>query len=280
MPYLEQTVTDVRPWSSRTFSLKLTRPENFDFVNGEFVTIGLRQEGKLVARAYSIVSTRDDPHLEFLSIHVPGGPLTSKLAQVKPGDTVWVNSKATGSLTLDHVLPGRHLYMLATGTGLAPFMSLVRDPRTMDAFEKIVLVHTVRTVAELAYREELEARAGDNFIYLPTVTREPFELSAALFGRLRFRRIVHTRRPAARRPCAGPRDAVRQPGHEQADEPVSQGPGLDHDQPPRRGQFHGGSGFRHPSQLSVRRILFPLGERKFIAAMQPERGHQLQPFQA
>ncbi|MGA9990766.1 MAG: FAD-binding oxidoreductase, partial [Thiobacillaceae bacterium] len=138
MPYLEQTVTDVRPWSSRTFSLKLTRPENFDFVNGEFVTIGLRQEGKLVARAYSIVSTRDDPHLEFLSIHVPGGPLTSKLAQVKPGDTVWVNSKATGSLTLDHVLPGRHLYMLATGTGLAPFMSLVRDPRTMDAFEKIV----------------------------------------------------------------------------------------------------------------------------------------------
>lgn len=177
MPYLEQTVTDVRPWSSRTFSLKLTRPENFDFVNGEFVTIGLRQEGKLVARAYSIVSTRDDPHLEFLSIHVPGGPLTSKLAQVKPGDTVWVNSKATGSLTLDHVLPGRHLYMLATGTGLAPFMSLVRDPRTMDAFEKIVLVHTVRTVAELAYREELEARAGDNFIYLPTVTRELFELT-------------------------------------------------------------------------------------------------------
>ncbi len=177
MPYIEQTVTDVRPWSARTFSLKLTRPETFDFVNGEFVTIGLRQEGKLVARAYSIVSTRDDPHLEFLSIHVPGGPLTSKLAQVKPGDTVWVNSKATGSLTLNHVRPGRHLYLLATGTGLAPFMSLVRDPQTMDVFEKIVLVHTVRTVAELAYREELEARAGDNFIYLPTVTREPFGFS-------------------------------------------------------------------------------------------------------
>ena len=177
MPYLEQTVTDVRPWSSRTFSLKLTRPEGFDFVNGEFVTIGLRHEGKLIARAYSIVSTRDDPHLEFLSIHVPDGPLTSKLVQVQPGDTVWVNSKATGSLTLDHVQPGRHLYMLATGTGLAPFVSLVRDPNTLAAFEKIILVHTVRTVAELAYREELEARAGDDFIYLPTVTREPFDFS-------------------------------------------------------------------------------------------------------
>ncbi len=177
MPYLEQTVTDVRPWSARTFSLRLTRPESFDFVNGEFVTIGIRQEGKLVARAYSIVSTRDDPHLEFLSIHVPDGPLTSKLVQVRPGDTEWVNSKATGSLTLDHVLPGRHLYMLATGTGLAPFMSLVRDPQTLGAFEKIILVHTVRTVTELAYREELEARAGKDFIYLPTVTREPFDFT-------------------------------------------------------------------------------------------------------
>ena len=193
MPYLEQTVTDVRPWSSHTFSLKLTRPENFDFINGEFVTIGLRQEGKLIARAYSIVSTRDDPHLEFLSIHVPDGPLTSRLAQVRPGDTVWVNSKATGSLTLEHVLPGRHLYLLATGTGLAPFMSLVRDPQTLGTFGKIILVHTVRTVAELAYREELEARAGNDFIYVPAVTREPFDFSlrcsdAFISGEL-FKRI-------------------------------------------------------------------------------------------
>jgi ferredoxin--NADP+ reductase len=174
MPYHEETVTDVHPWSARTFSLKLTRPEQFDFINGEFVTLGLRTEGKLIARAYSIVSTRDDPHLEFLSIHVPDGPLTSRLAQIRPGDKVWVNSKATGSLTLAHVQPGRHLYMLATGTGLAPFMSLVRAPETWQSFEKIILVHTVRTTAELAYREELQARAGSNFIYQPTVTREPF----------------------------------------------------------------------------------------------------------
>jgi ferredoxin--NADP+ reductase len=174
MPYLQQTVTDVHPWSPNTFSIKLTRPDGFDFTNGEFVTIGLRQGGKLIARAYSIVSTRDTPHLEFLSIHVPEGELTSQLVQVRPGDTVWVNSKPTGSLTLKHVQPGRHLYMLATGTGLAPFMSLVRDAQTFSGFEKVILTHSVRTVAELAYREELESLVGDNFMYVPAVTREPF----------------------------------------------------------------------------------------------------------
>jgi ferredoxin--NADP+ reductase len=177
MPYLEQTVTEIHPWSTHTFTLKLTRPESFNFVNGEFVTIGLKREGKLLARAYSIVSTQADPYLEFLSIHVPDGPLTRHLVQVRPGDAVWVNSKTTGSLTLGHVLPGRHLYLLATGTGLAPFMSLVRDAASFAAFEKVILVHTVRTVAELAYRDELTARQGADFLYLPSVTREPFEFS-------------------------------------------------------------------------------------------------------
>jgi ferredoxin--NADP+ reductase len=174
MPYSEQTVTAVRPWSDRTFSLTLTRPADFAFANGEFVTIGLKSDGKLIARAYSIVSTQDDDHLEFLSIHVPEGPLTSRLVKVRPGDSVWVNSKATGSLTLAHVLPGRNLYLLATGTGLAPFMSLIRDPATYRAHEKIILAHTVRTEAELVYREELETRAGDALRYVPTVTREAF----------------------------------------------------------------------------------------------------------
>lgn len=114
------------------------------------------------------------PELEFLSIHVPDGPLTSQLVQVRPGDSVWVNSKPTGSLTLEHVKPGRMLYMIATGTGLAPFMSLVRDPETFARFEHVVLVHSVRTEAELAYREELESRADGRFHYVPTVTREPF----------------------------------------------------------------------------------------------------------
>lgn len=175
MPYKEQNVTAVHRWSDKTFSFTTTRPEDFAFQNGEFVTIGLRPEGKLIARAYSIVSTNDDDYLEFLSIHVPDGPLTSRLAHVGKGDTVWVNTKATGSLTVGHVQPGRNLYMLATGTGLAPFISLVRGKEVYAAFERVILVHSVRTVAELAYREELESRAGERLIYLPTVTREPSE---------------------------------------------------------------------------------------------------------
>ncbi|HQT30545.1 MAG TPA: ferredoxin--NADP reductase [Thiobacillus sp.] len=184
MPYSEQTVQSVRTWSDKTFSFTLSRPQDFAFANGEFVTLGLKREGKLVARAYSIVSTADRDHLEFLSIHVPDGPLTSQLVQVQPGSSVWVNSKATGSLTLNHVLPGRTLYMLATGTGLAPFISLVRDPATYAQFEQVVLVHSVRSVAELAYRAELETMGNPQLHYVPTVTRETFatpERGADLF---------------------------------------------------------------------------------------------------
>lgn len=184
MPYSEQTVQSVRPWSDRTFSFTLSRPQDFMFENGEFVTIGLKREGRLVARAYSIVSTADRDHLEFLSIHVPDGPLTSQLVHIRPGDSVWVNSKSTGTLTLHHVLPGRTLYMLATGTGLAPFMSLIRDPALYERFEDVVLVHSVRTVAELAYRDEIGTLGHLRLHYVPTVTREPFptpERGADLF---------------------------------------------------------------------------------------------------
>ena len=193
MPYTEQTVQTVRPWSDKTFSFTLSRPQDFAFASGEFVTLGLKREGKLIARAYSIVSAANEPELEFLSIHVPDGPLTSQLVHVQPGDSVWLNSKPTGSLPLDHVQPGRVLYMIATGTGLAPFMSLVRDPATFTRFEQVVLVHSVRTEAELAYRAELESRMNGRFHYVPTVTREPFPtpergsalfLSGALAGRL------------------------------------------------------------------------------------------------
>lgn len=193
MAYTEQQVTALWKWSEKTFSFTTTRPDGFQFQNGEFVTLGLRHEGKLIARAYSIVSTNDAEHLEFLSIHVPDGPLTSRLAKVREGEPVWINSKATGSLTLRHVQPGRNLYLLATGTGLAPFMSLVRDRGTYDRYEKVILVHTVRTRAELAYREQIQALSGDRLLYLPTVTREPFETSercsdlfrsGALFSRL------------------------------------------------------------------------------------------------
>lgn len=174
MPYSEQTVLSIRPWSDRTFSFTLSRPQGFVFESGEFVTIGLKREGRLVARAYSIVSGTDSDYLEFLSTHVPGGPFSSQLAHIRPGDSVWVNSKTTGTLTLNHVLPGRTLYMLATGTGLAPFMSLIRAPGLYSRFERAVLVHSVRRVAELAYRDDIDALHQPRLHYVPTVTREPF----------------------------------------------------------------------------------------------------------
>ena len=176
MPYSEQRVTSIRKWSEKTFSFTTTKPEGFEFKNGEFVTIGLRAEGKLIARAYSIVSTNDANYLEFLSIYVPDGPLTSRLALIREGDSVWINNKTTGSLTLNYVQPGRNLYLLATGTGLSPFMSLIRDPDTYEAYENVILVHTVRTERELAYREEIETLVNDCLRYVPTVTREPFPL--------------------------------------------------------------------------------------------------------
>lgn len=178
MAYSEQRVTSIRKWSDKTFSLTTTRPEAFDFQNGEFVTIGLRQEGKLIARAYSIVSTNDKDYLEFLSIHIPDGPLTSHLSKIEEGHGVWINSKATGTLTLKHVRPGRNLYLISTGTGLAPFVSLIRDPQIYTVFEQVILIHSVRTVAELAYKEEIESLAGQHpLFYVPTVTREPFAVT-------------------------------------------------------------------------------------------------------
>jgi ferredoxin--NADP+ reductase len=175
MPYAEQKVTALRRWSDRTFSLTTTRPEGFEFKNGEFVMLGLRVDGKLIPRAYSIASTNRDDHLEFLSIQVPDGPLTSRLGQIHEGNSIWINTKTTGSLTLDHIQPGRNLYLLATGTGLAPFISLIRAGEVFERFQKVILVHTVRTLRGLAYRDELSARVDEQFRYVPTVTREPFE---------------------------------------------------------------------------------------------------------
>lgn len=175
MPYAEQKITSLHRWSKNTFTFKTTRPEGFDFKNGEFVMLGLRPDGKLIPRAYSIASTNRDEHLEFLSIQVPDGPLTSHLGQVDKGNSIWINTKTTGSLTLSHIQPGRNLYMLATGTGLAPFISLVRAAEVFQNFARVILVHTVRTEQALAYRDELSLRCSDQFHYVPTVTRESFE---------------------------------------------------------------------------------------------------------
>lgn len=179
-----EEVLSVRHWSESVFSFTTSRPSSLRFRSGHFLMLGLEIEGRPLLRAYSIASAHYDEHLEFYSIKVPDGPLTSRLAHVAPGDRVLVGRKPTGTLVLDTLLPGETLYLLATGTGLAPFLSLLRDPDLYDAFSRIVLVHGVRRVDELAYADYLahelpehplvgdQARA--QLSYYPTVTREPF----------------------------------------------------------------------------------------------------------
>ncbi len=182
----EERVLSVHHWTDRLFSFTTTRNPGLRFLNGQFTMIGLRLEnGKPLLRAYSIVSANYEEHLEFLSIKVPDGPLTSRLQHIQPGDTVIVGHKPTGTLVIDYLLPAQNLYLFATGTGLAPFMSIVRDPATYERFQKVVLVHGVREVAELAYRDYLTRELPEHeflgeyvrnqLIYYPTVTREPFE---------------------------------------------------------------------------------------------------------
>ena len=182
--FLEETVLSVHHWTDRLFSFTTTRDTTLRFSNGHFTMIGLRVDGKPLLRAYSIVSANYEEHLEFLSIKVPDGPLTSRLQHLKPGDNVLVGRKPTGTLVIDDLTPAPHLYLFGTGTGLAPFMSIVRDPETYERFDKVVLVHGVREVSELAYADYLQTDLpGNDFfgemvrerlIYYPTVTREPF----------------------------------------------------------------------------------------------------------
>jgi ferredoxin--NADP+ reductase len=179
-----ETVLDVHHWNDTLFSFKTTRDPALRFRNGHFVMIGLEAEGKPLVRAYSVASANHEDHLEFLSIKVPNGPLTSRLQHLKPGDQVLIGRKPTGTLVIDDLLPGRHLYLFGSGTGLAPFLSIVRDPETYERYEKVILVHGVRLVSELAYADLLQTQlpadeflgdlVKDKLIYYPTVTREPF----------------------------------------------------------------------------------------------------------
>ena len=184
MALLKEKVTEIHHWTDKTFSFKTTRDMSFRFKNGEFAMIGLEIGGKPLLRAYSVVSPNHEDHLEFLSIKVPNGPLTSRLQHIKIDDEIIVNSKPTGTLVCDYLLPGRNLFLFSTGTGLAPFMSIVRDPETYEKFEKIILTHTVRTSKELAYKDLLSNLNKDeiysevtknNFIYFNTVTREKWD---------------------------------------------------------------------------------------------------------
>ena len=184
MALLSETVIDIKHWTNKTFSFKTTRNMTFRFKNGEFAMIGLEIENRPLLRAYSIASPNHEDHLEFLSIKVPNGPLTSKLQHIKLKDEILINSKSTGTLVCDYLLPGRNLFLLSTGTGLAPFMSIIRDPETYEKFSNVILTHTVREVKELAYKDFLENLNNDklyseitkgNFLYFNSVTREDFE---------------------------------------------------------------------------------------------------------
>jgi len=175
---LTEKVLEVKHYSDRLFSFKTTRDRGFRFKNGEFAMIGLPAEegSKPLFRAYSIVSTNYDEHLEFLSIKVPDGPLTSKLQHLAVGDDIQVKPKCTGSLVIDYLKPTKNLVMLSTGTGIAPFVSIARDlVQTYEQFENVYLFHTVRNKNELAYRPELALMESDvNFLYIESVTREPY----------------------------------------------------------------------------------------------------------
>ena len=183
-----QTVTAVTHWTDSLFSFRVTRPASLRFRSGEFVMIGLPGDnGKPILRAYSIASPNWDDELEFYSIIVPDGPLTSKLQHIKPGDQIILRPKPVGTLVLDALLPGKRLWFLATGTGFAPFASLMRDPETYERFEQVIMMHTCRTAEELVYGAELVNNLrhdpllteiyGDDFAqrlkYYPTTTREP-----------------------------------------------------------------------------------------------------------
>ncbi len=183
--FQEERVLSVHHWTDRLFSFTTTRDRAMRFSNGHFTMIGLKTEtGKPLLRAYSIVSPNYEEYLEFLSIKVPDGPLTSRLQNIKVGDTILMGRKPTGTLLIDYLLPGKRLYLLSTGTGLAPFLSVVRDPATYERFERVILVHGVREIEELAYHEYLTEHlpahevlgemVASQLSYYPTVTREDF----------------------------------------------------------------------------------------------------------
>ncbi|SDE94680.1 ferredoxin--NADP reductase [Limimaricola pyoseonensis] len=182
-----QVVTSVRHYTDSLFSFRVTRPQSLRFRSGEFVMIGLMGDnGKPLLRAYSIASPNWDEELEFYSIKVQDGPLTSKLQHIQPGDHLILRPKPVGTLVHDALIPGKRLWLFSTGTGFAPFASLLRDPETFEKFEQVIVTHTCRDVAELTYGRELVESVKtdemlreligeenlDKLVYYPTTTRE------------------------------------------------------------------------------------------------------------
>jgi ferredoxin/flavodoxin---NADP+ reductase len=183
-PLNEESVLSVRHWNDSLFSFTTTRNTGFRFRSGHFVMIGLEVEGRPLLRAFSMVSANYDEHLEFYSIKIPDGALTSRLQHIQPGHPVLIGRKPTGTLLVENLRPGKRLCLLASGTGLAPFISIIRDPETYERFEHVVLAHGVRRVSDLGYKSYIEEElprhelVGDQarrqLVYYPTVTREPF----------------------------------------------------------------------------------------------------------
>lgn len=177
-------VTEVTHYTDKLFRFRTERPQGLRFRSGEFVMIGLPNVEKPVYRAYSIASPAWDDELEFFSIKVPDGPLTRHLQKVQPGDTILVRKKPTGTLVLDALIPGKRLYLISTGTGIAPFASLIRDPETWEAYEQVILVHGAREVAELTYGQDLVAdlrahpdlgeMVAGRLVHYTATTREPY----------------------------------------------------------------------------------------------------------
>lgn len=182
--FYKETITEIKHWNDSLFSFRCTRNPGLRFENGQFVMMGLIVDNKPIIRAYSIASPNYEEHLEFFSIKVPDGKLTSKLQNIKVGDQVIISKKPTGTILLHDLHPGKNLYLLSTGTGLAPFLSLVRDPEAYEKYEKIILVHGVRNISDLAYKSYIEEELpkheylgediSKKLIYYPTVTREQF----------------------------------------------------------------------------------------------------------
>ena len=197
---MREEVTAVHHWTDRLFSFKTTRNQGFRFKNGHFTMIGLENEGKPLMRAYSMASANYEDELEFYSIKVPEGPLTSRLQNIRVGDELLINSKATGTLVLDHLLPGKNLYLIATGTGLAPFLSIIKDPEIYENFDKVILTHGARHISELAYQDEITRLLPEHeylgedirekLIYYPTVTREKYRTNGRLTDLLRIGKLT------------------------------------------------------------------------------------------
>ena len=179
-----EKVLSVHHWNDTLFSFTTSRDPGFRFKNGHFTMIGLEHEGRPLMRAYSIASANYEDQLEFFSIKVQDGPLTSKLQKIQVGDEILISRKPTGTLINDNLLPGKHLYLLSTGTGLAPFMSIIKDPEIYEAYDKVILTHGVRHISDLAYSDLIKEHlptneyfgdmVADKLLYYPTVTREPF----------------------------------------------------------------------------------------------------------